>query len=189
MLPADALTAAQLDAVAAGVYVGQLVDPPVRVQDFLLPGSENGSMSLSDSDGMWRVMFIGYMHCPDLCPLTLVDYKQAIGMLGEDAAEVRFVFISVDAQRDTPEKLRPYLDHFDPSIIGFSADDATLSQIQPDYGFFYERRLESDPLAVYSIDHSTRSYLIDPQGLLRASFSYATDPEIITKTLRWYLDQ
>lgn len=127
------------------------------------------------------------MHCPDFCPLTLVDYTQAKEALGSTADQVTFIFISVDAARDTPEQLQTYLAHFDSNFVGFAADDATLARIQPDYGFYYERRLESESEAIYTIDHSTRSYLLDRDGVLRTSFAYDTDPEVMAAALHWYL--
>jgi len=188
LLQPDDLTALMLETAASGRYLGQIVNPPIQAQDFVAPGSDEGLTRLSDTDGLWRVVFFGYMHCPDFCPLTLVDYRQTKELLGQAAENVRFVFVSVDSIRDTPEAMRRYLDNFDPDFIGFSPDDATLSQIQPDYGFYYERRMDAGSLAVYTIDHSTRSYLIDPTGVLRASFAYRTPPPTVADTLLWYID-
>ncbi|MFW5709578.1 MAG: copper chaperone PCu(A)C [Chloroflexota bacterium] len=162
----DALTEQALAAVSDSVYVGQVVNPPVQVQDFVAPGSDAGLTRLSDTNGTWRVIFFGYMHCPDFCPLTLVDYRAARQILGEDADKVTFMLVSVDSVRDEPETIRRYLDNFDPTFVGFSPDDVTLSRIQLDYGFYYERRMDSGSQAVYTIDHSTRSYLLDPDGVL-----------------------
>jgi len=187
-LAPDTLTELSLDAVSDGIYVGQVVNPPVQVQDFAAPASDPDLTQLSDTNGTWRVIFFGYMHCPDFCPLTLVDYRQAKALLGEAAADVTFMFISVDSVRDTSEAVRRYLDNFDPAFVGFSPDDATLSRIQPDYGFYYERRLDEGTQAVYTIDHSTRSYLLDRNGVLRASFAYDTDPQQIADALLWYME-
>jgi len=187
-LDADRLTVDSLAAVTSGVYVGQVADPPVQVQDFTAPSSFDDITRFSDLDGRWRVIFFGYMHCPDFCPLTLVDYRRVKALLGDAAEDVTFVFISVDAVRDTAAALRPYLANFDPAFVGFSADDATLSRIQPDYGFYYERRLDTGSQAVYTIDHSTRSYLVDRDGVLRASFAYDTAPRAVADALLWYLD-
>lgn len=183
----DALTIASLLADAEGIFVGQVTDPPIAVQDFSAPSTHPDVAALSDLNGRWRLVFFGYMHCPDFCPLTLVDYKNAKATMGESAKEVEFVFISVDADRDTIALMQPYLINFDPDFVGFSANDKTLARIQPDYGFYYERRLDSGPEAVYTIDHSTRSYLLDREGVLRATFAYDTDPEMIAEALQWYL--
>jgi protein SCO1/2 len=183
----DALTTASLLAAADGVFVGQVAHPPLAVQDFSAPSTHPEVAALSDLNGRWRLIFFGYMHCPDFCPLTLVDYKNAKAAMGEAAEEVEFVFISVDADRDTVALMQPYLANFDPDFVGFAADDATLARIQPDYGFYYERRLGSGSQAVYTIDHSTRSYLLDREGVLRATFAYDTDPELMAAALQWYL--
>jgi copper(I)-binding protein/peroxiredoxin len=188
-LDADGLTVDSLAAVQAGVYVGQVVDPPVQVQDFAAPSNSDDITRFSDLDGKWRVIFFGYMHCPDFCPLTLVDYRSVKGLLGDAADDVTFIFISVDAVRDTAAALRSYLANFDPEFVGFSADDVALSRIQPDYGFYYERRLDTGSQAVYTIDHSTRSYLVDRDGVLRASFAYDTAPRAVADALLWYIDR
>lgn len=183
----DTLTTAALTAVSTGQFVGDVVNPPVHVRDFTAPSTRPDVAKLSDLNGRWRLIFFGYMHCPDFCPLTLVDYKHAKIALDEAADAVEFVFISVDADRDTVEKMQPYLANFDPNFVGFSADDETLARIQPDYGFYYQRQLRSDADAVYTIDHSTRSYLLDREGMLRATFTYDTDPALIAEALHWYL--
>jgi hypothetical protein len=80
-------------------------------------------------------VFFGYTRCPDFCPLTLAEYKSVKARLGDLAQQVTFVFISVDGARGTAPVLTEHLARFDPEFVGFSGDDATLAQIQPDYGF------------------------------------------------------
>lgn len=188
LLEADTLTLAALEAMEQGVYVGKVINPPVQVQDFEAPGSLETLTHLGDTDGTWRVIFFGYMHCPDFCPLTLTDYKKAKAFLGDAASEVTFIYISVDSIRDSPQAMQRYLANFDPDFVGFSPDDATLAQIQPDYGFYYQRRMESDSQAYYTVDHSTRSYVLDREGVLRTSFAYDTEPSVIADALVWYLE-
>lgn len=169
------------------IYIGDVVDPPVQLQDFTLPSSIGVPMSLSELNGHWRLMFFGYLHCPDFCPLTLSEYRRVKGLLGDDAEQVEFVYISVDGARDTPQALHDYLDNFDSEFIGFAGDDETLARIQPDYGFYYQRRFDTGSQAVYIIDHSTRSYLVDPTGLLRATFTYDIEPNAIATAIQWHL--
>jgi len=187
-LPADELTLAAASAAAEGIYVGQVVNPPIQVLDFEAPGSEEDLTRLSDTGGTWRVIFFGYMHCPDFCPLTLSDYRSVKADLAEQAAEVTFVYISVDSVRDRPEFMGRYLANFDPDFVGFSPDDETLSRMQPDYDFYYLRRMDEGTQAIYTVDHSTRSYLLDRDGVLRASFAYNTDTSVIADALRWYIE-
>jgi protein SCO1/2 len=134
------------------------------------------------------MIFFGYLHCPDFCPLTMAEFKRVKQLLGELADQVQFIYISVDGARDTPELIASYLDNFDPSFIGFSGDDVTLAGIQPDYGFYYQRKLDTGSQAEYIVDHSTRSYLLDRDGRLRSSFTYDTEPEAIANALRWYIE-
>lgn len=187
-LEPDALTLAALDAMKSGVYVGQVLNPPVQTRDFEAPASETDISRLSDTAGKWRVIFFGYMHCPDFCPLTLMDYKKAKAFLGDAADEVEFLYISVDSIRDTPEAMARYLANFDSQFIGFSPDDATLIEIQPDYGFYYKRSMGTGPRAVYTVDHSTRSYVLDRDGVLRTSFAYDTEPQTIADALLWFVE-
>lgn len=184
---AQTLTKQATAATATGIFVGDVVDPPVAVQDFILPSSADGITRFSDLDGNWRVLFFGYLRCPDLCPLTLVDFMRVKELLGNAAGEVTFVYISVDGVRDSADNMRTYLAAFDPAFVGFSGDDLTLQRIQPDYGFYYERRLGSSPQSVYTVDHSTRAYLVDRDGVLVASFAYQTPPPAFADAIRWYL--
>lgn len=185
---ADSLTSETLAASDNGIYLGRVANPPIQVQDFTAPSNFEGITQLSDTNGTWRVIFFGYLHCPDFCPLTLSDYTRVKDILGDTSEAVTFTFISVDSVRDTADVMTPYLANFDPSFVGFSPDDEILFRIQADYGFYYERRMERGSLAIYSVDHSTRSYLLDPNGVLRASFAYDTHPQAIANALQWYID-
>lgn len=186
-LDADSLTNEASTASDNGLYLGRIVNPPIQVQDFDAPSNFEDITQLSDTNGTWRVIFFGYLHCPDFCPLTLSDYTRVKSILGDSSEHVTFTFISVDSVRDTVDVMTPYLSNFDPDFVGFSPDDEILMRIQPDYGFYYEHRMDSGSLAIYSVDHSTRSYLLDSNGVLRASFAYDTHPQDIADALQWYI--
>ncbi len=168
---------------------GDQIAPAIRVQDFSLPASTGGDLSLADltADGRWTMLFFGYTHCPDFCPTTLAAFKRVKGLLGESAAQVQFVFVSVDGERDTPELLATYLANFDPAFIGLQGNDAALAEMQPDFGFFYQRQTDTGSAAAYLVDHSTRSYLLDPQSRLRLSFTYDTEPTELAQAIQAYL--
>jgi protein SCO1/2 len=181
--PAQAPSAGEIIA-GETEYRGTVIDPPRELADFTMPASTGAEMSLSDLNGKWTLLFFGYANCPDFCPLTLGEFNRVDTLLGDTAEDVQYLFISVDGERDTPAVLERYLQRFNPKFIGFSGDDVTLAQIQPDYGFFYERRTDTGSATAYLVDHSTRSYLIDPQGRLRMSFAYGTEPAIIADAIR-----
>jgi protein SCO1/2 len=155
------------------------IEPGREVVDFTLP-TIDGDLSLSDLRGGYTLMFFGYTHCPDFCPLTLAEFKRVKGLLGDDAERVNFLYISVDPARDTPQVVGEYVRRFDAEFLGMSGDEAVLTQITPDYGLYYELRTDEGRGDNYLVDHSTASYLIDPQRRLRAVFSYDASPEAIT---------
>ncbi|MBE2183742.1 MAG: SCO family protein [Anaerolineae bacterium] len=170
-----------------GVFVGDYLPRPIALQDFTLPGSRGDAMRLSDSNGKWRLLFFGYTHCPDFCPITLAEFTQIKEMLGEQADQIEFVFVSVDGARDTPALLTGYIERFDPAFIAFSGDDDTLAQIQQDYGLFYQRAENTSSPENYLMDHSTRSYLIDPEGNLISTFTYDSTPAQMTSAIQWWM--
>ncbi|MBE0689844.1 MAG: SCO family protein, partial [Anaerolineae bacterium] len=86
------------------------VTPPYHVSDFTLTSKTGEPMSLSDLHGKPTMLMFGYTHCPDVCPLTLAQYEQVKGVLGDTANDVNFLFISVDGERDTPEVVTDYLE-------------------------------------------------------------------------------
>jgi protein SCO1/2 len=158
------------------------IDPPIETRDFTLPGSKGQPLSLSDLRGKWTLLFFGYTHCPDFCPLTLADWKNIKTALGDDAEQVNFLFISVDGERDTPEVMSRYLGRFDPVFVGMSGDAATLAEIGPDYGLDYT--LHTEEGENYAVDHTTAVYLLDPQSRIVYMFSYGTDTDAIAQTIQ-----
>jgi protein SCO1/2 len=152
-----------------------LLDPPKEVSDFTLTSDANAPFHLSDLRGKVAVLFFGYTHCPDVCPTTMADFKRVKADLGDDAARVVFVFISVDGARDTPDRLAAYVHAFDPDFIGLTGDDATIRAIAQDYGVFFQRVNGDDP-DNYMVDHTASSFAIGPEGKLRIVFSYQSDP-------------
>ncbi len=162
---------------------GTLLDPPKEVGDFTLTDQDGQPFRLSDLRGKVALLFFGYTHCPDICPTTLAEFKRVKALLGDDAARVAFVFVSVDGERDTPERLTAYVRAFDPQFIGLTGDDAALRPIARDFGVFYQRvNYESD--ANYLVDHTASTFVVDQDGRLRLVFPYGTDPAAIVTRLR-----
>ena len=147
--------------------------PKFRSTD--ITGAEYGrSLELPDADGKVRrladfrgkavVLFFGFTHCPDVCPTTLADIAGVMKQLGSDADRVQVLFVTLDPERDTPETLRGYVSAFDPRFIALRGDAAATQRVAKDFKIYYEKRKQGD---TYSVDHSSQSYVIDPQGRLR----------------------
>jgi len=167
------------------------IDPGVDVQSFTLPSSIDGApVTLGEPNGLYTLIFFGYTHCPDFCPISLGEMAQVKRLLGENAAaQVGFVFISVDPARDTPEALATYLSNFDAGFVGLSGDDETLMGVASDYGLYYLRREDEAVNGAYPVDHSTASYLLDRNGDLRAVFSYEADADTIAAHIQTLIAQ
>ncbi|MCI0713788.1 MAG: SCO family protein [Chloroflexi bacterium] len=160
-----------------------IVEPPYAVQDFTLTDQRGEALSLSDLRGRAVLMFFGYINCPDVCPTTLADYTLVKEALGRDADDVAFVFISVDGKRDTPELMGNFLSYFDSSFIGLTGEEHTLRQLGKEYGLMFEQDRNAEDTE-YFVQHTSPSFLIDPDGYLRMVFFYGSDPEAIVDGIR-----
>ncbi len=138
-------------------YQGILIDPPADAADIQLKDQNGNLFRLSDQHGKIVLLFFGYTHCPDVCPITLYQYEQVKQQLGDKAQQVRFVFITVDPQRDTPDVMRAYMAKFDPSFTGLSGDKSSLEAIWKAYGVYAADVTKPSDLDTV-IDHSARVY-------------------------------
>lgn len=163
-------------------YQGSLIDPPVQAKDFSLVDQNGGTFRLSDQQGKVLMIFFGYTNCPDECPATLAEFKGLISQMGDSAQQVRFVFITVDPERDTQARLQEYLANFDPSIIGLTGNPTDLKKVWDDYGIYQEEIL-SEATSDYSVGHTNRIYAIDVKGNLRLTYPFGIDQDKILQDL------
>jgi protein SCO1/2 len=112
--------------------------------------------------GTPTAMFFGYTFCPDVCPTTLLEATTWMKELGAESDRLRVVFVSVDPDRDTPEKLDEYLTSFDPRFVGLSGSHEETDRIVKAFRV-YARKVEGKG-GDYTMDHTAATYLIDPQG-------------------------
>jgi protein SCO1/2 len=155
-----------------------------QAADFELVTAQSQPFRLSDQRGHIVMLFFGYTSCPDICPTTLSEARRVLEDLGEEGASVRYAFVTVDPERDTPDKLAGYLQNFHPAIIGLTGDPATLAAVQEDYGVVAERQELEGSAIGYIINHTARVFLVDQQGNLRLSYAYGTPTSDIVSDLR-----
>jgi protein SCO1/2 len=135
------------------------------------------------------LLFFGYTSCPDVCPTTLAELNQALGRLNdEDVNRVRVIFVTVDPERDTPERTQTYVDHFNTSFIGLSGTETELSKVWEDYGV-YREIVDGSSAAGYIVNHTARVTLIDGNGNLRVSFGFDTPVDDIVYDLNLILKE
>ncbi len=173
-------------------YQGSLIDPPLPIADFQLTGQDGQPVHFRDlygeGDGKVVLVFFGYTHCPDVCPLTLADFKQVKAQLQSQAAQVRFVFITVDPERDTPEVLGKHLANFDPSFTGLTGNRQELEPVWKTFGV-YQAKEGTGRAAEDLVDHTSRVYAIDRHGDLRLTYLFGTRPEAIAQDVEHLLKE
>jgi protein SCO1/2 len=151
-----------------------VLEPAHPAPDFSLRASDGSTFRLREQRGRAVVLFFGYTFCPDVCPLTLSEMVQVRSQLGARAARLRVLFITVDPERDTVERLRAYVGAFDRSFLGLTGDPDTLARVRQAYGVVAEKRVVAGTKAAYLIDHSAFVYVVDPEGRLRLMFPFGT---------------
>lgn len=151
--------------------------------NFTLTGANGQPVSLSDFRDKVVVLYFGYTFCPDVCPTTLTDMKQAMQLLGKKADDVQFIMISVDPERDTPEKLAEYVAYFDPRFIGLTGSPEEILAAATPYGVIFEKH-EGTAATGYLVDHTATLNVIDKDGKLRLLFPFDAEPKDIASDLK-----
>lgn len=146
--------------------------------DFELSDQRGQIFTTGQLAGSWSLVFFGYTYCPDVCPLTLTTFKQIKAELikrlpAASAANVNFILVSVDPERDTPDRLKEYVGFFDPKFIGLtdiSERQTQLTSLTRSLGAFYAKQ-DTETGKTYLVDHSAGIFLINPQARIHALFS------------------
>jgi protein SCO1/2 len=157
--------------------------------DFTLKASDGSEFRLSQYQGQVVLLSFGYTFCPDVCPTTPVDLSQVRVRLREAAKRVQVALITLDPERDTPERLGIYTKAFDPTFIGLTGSEEHLAWVRQMYGVIAEKQVVPGTSAAYLIAHSAYTYVIDQEGKLRllCPFSMAIEEmaDDILQLMRW----
>jgi protein SCO1/2 len=151
---------------------------PRPLTGLALTGDDGQAFTEQQLRGQWTFVFIGYTHCPDVCPATMLVFQVIAKALGEAPATSglpRFLMVSVDPRRDTPEKLRQYVRHFHPDFRAATGDDAALGALTRQLGGVYLRHDEGRQEG-YLVDHSAAIWLLNPRAEYHALFTAPQDP-------------
>jgi protein SCO1/2 len=168
---------------------GASYEPPRSNVAFTLTDTEGEPLSIRELDGKVTLLYFGYTHCPDFCPATLTDFQRIKQDLGDDADGVAFVMVSVDPDRDTPERMKEYLEFFDPEFIGLTGSPEELTPVKQEFGI---TSLAQDATPAtdgfYFVDHSTKTYLLNQDGELQLEYPWGTTAEDISEDVEHLLD-
>jgi protein SCO1/2 len=180
--------AAALTAMAIVLWPrgGQVAVRPSAVGGpFALMDQNGRTVTETDLKGKPFLVFFGFTNCPDICPTALFDMSEVLRRLGPDAEKVNAIFISVDPARDTPEKMKDYLQSFHERISALTGSQADIDAVTKAYKAYAKRvPLEGGD---YTMDHSAIVYLMDKNGRFVAPFNLKRPADEAAADLRRYL--
>ncbi|MDR2626106.1 MAG: SCO family protein [Zoogloeaceae bacterium] len=155
-------------------------------EGFEMTDIQGQTRSLADWRGKVVLVFFGYTHCPDACPSALYRFSQVMELLGQEAAQVQVLFVTLDPARDTPEVLRNYAPAFHPSFVGLYTSPERTPEMARAFHVVY-RIAPGETPDRYSVDHSVGTYAYDPTGRLRLEIPHIATPEEIADDVRQLL--
>lgn len=166
-----------------------IIDIPVNLPEFTLINHNGKEFTRRDLFGKWTFVFFGYIHCPDVCPMALVDLNDVYTRLAEQGKLIeaeykvptQVLFVSVDPERDTVEELKEYVPYFNKDFIGLTGKKEVIDSVAGPMGVGYRKVPVKDEEEDYLVDHTASFMLLDPLGGMRAIFSPPHEPEQITE--------
>lgn len=166
-----------------------LLQPPRALPTFSLQDIDGKPYANAQLQGHWSLLFFGFTSCPDVCPTTMALLAQVQTGLADlpPAQKPQIVFVSIDPQRDTPEKLGAYLHFFSPEFVGLTGEQAKIDALTKGLGVpVIVHPLEN---GAYTLDHSAAIFMTDPQGRVRALFSAPHTQAALTADIRSIVSQ
>jgi protein SCO1 len=155
----------------------QLTDISGHMPDlsFRLTDDQGKTVTAADYRGKLALLYFGYTHCPDVCPLTLAQLHAVLKRLGPSADGARILFVSVDPTRDTPAVLHDYVAAFDPRAVGLTGSPADIEALTKRYRAAFTREPGKTD-GSYDVSHSSGIYIFDGTGKARL-LATPTDPQ------------
>jgi protein SCO1/2 len=149
-------------------FRGAELPEPFPAPDFTLRDTDGLDFRFRDETaGYLTLLFFGYTHCPDICPVHMANLAAVLGdFLLEQRRRVKVVFVTTDPERDTPEVVREWLDHFDRGFIGLIGDLDTVNEIQASFRLPPAVRQEM-PGGEHIVGHASQVVAITGDGLVR----------------------
>lgn len=155
--------------------------------DFVLESLE-GQVKLEDYRGKLVLIYFGFTSCPDVCPTSLSFIAASMRALPKASeAQIQPLFISVDPKRDTLDNLAKYSAYFHPRMLGITGSTEQIDQVVKSYGSYYTFIPLEDSALGYTVDHTSRIYLIGQEGQLISAIAHGTSVNEITALLKSHL--
>lgn len=152
--------------------------------------SGDGPVSLSDLKGKVVIAYFGFLNCTEACPASMAVLNKAFKKLSKsELDQIQALFISVDPERDTIEDLKAFTDYYDGHVMALTDKKPIIEKLATQYGVFFELADLEGSAMNYTIDHSSRFYLIDRNGVLVTTMSHSTTPTELAHRLRRLLGE
>ena len=150
------------------------VTPVLPAPPLVLTDQDGRPFDLASVRGMPALVFFGYTHCPDVCPTTLTDARDAVKL---SPVPVRVVFVSIDPARDDPAAMKQYLSFYDPGFVGLTGTPAEIRRAADAWGVQYAR-IDEGSANGYAMAHTADAFLVDAEGRLRDKIWFGAGPEV-----------
>lgn len=151
---------------------------------FALVDQNGKQVTQADYSGRYMLIFFGFTNCPDVCPLTLQRISDALAEAPEVASRIVPILISVDPERDTPEKLKDYVAFFGPSFQGLTGTPEQIGALLKSYGVYAKKVPLPDSALEYTVDHSSFIFLYGPDANFITVFDPSLEPEALAAKLK-----
>lgn len=157
---------------------------------FSLQGEGNRVITQNDMKDKTVLMFFGYASCPDICPTTMAQLTEVLEKLGDEAKDVRIIFVSVDPHRDTPDVLQAYVNAFNKNAIGLTGTERQVADLARRYRVAYqiEKPKPGDDAQIYDVTHSRGVFIFDRTGRARLLAPDTEKVDVVTQDLRQLLE-
>ncbi len=170
-------------ALATCVSLAWLTQPAV-VSAVELYGLRHDGKTIVDADTPgWKLVYFGYTHCPDVCPMGLQSMTMAVDALGPLGERMTPVFVTVDPERDTPQVLAQYVTYFHPRMVAIAPAPDQLSALCAAWRVKYAR-VEGKDGRDYTVDHTSTIFLVDPSGAILARLPHDLDGPALANRIR-----
>jgi protein SCO1 len=169
----------QISSIGESTNIEGLFWPnPKQIRDFDSLNQKGNSFGLNQIQGKWSLLFFGYTHCPDICPITLSVMADSYKQLAIEYEDIQIIFVSVDPARDTTEKLSQYMSYFNEDFIGLNGDPEKENSLTKQIGVAYYLNNE-EHTDNYLVDHSASVFLFDPKARMVGKISPPHESNIV----------
>ncbi|MEQ8664878.1 MAG: SCO family protein [Rhodospirillales bacterium] len=155
--------------------------------DFELVDHQGALVTEESYRGSYMLVFFGFTNCPDVCPTTLSKIAQVMTLLGTAAEKVKPLFITVDPERDTPERMAEYVAAFDERIVGLSGTPEQVKTAADSFKIYFAKVDQDGAPDGYTMDHTAYTYLFNAAGEFEEFFSDHDEATNIAARIQGYI--